>query len=85
MIRRDAMQPTRSRMMRVSFVAACCVFIGSAATAQPAQGPVVHHDLAVMVDPASHHLKVRDRIRVPGALVTAPFTISLNANPNRSR
>ena len=80
MIRRDAMQPTRSRMMRVSFVAACCVFIGSAATAQPAQGPVVHHDLAVTVDPASHHLKVRDRIRIPGALVTAPFTFSLNAD-----
>jgi hypothetical protein len=43
---------------------------------------VIHHDLVVTLDPASHRLKVRDRIRSPGALVTAPFTISLNADLN---
>ena len=74
------MQPTLSRMTLVSILAACCVSVGSAASAQPAQSPVIHHDLAVTVDPASHRLKVRDRIRIPGALVTAPFTLSLNAD-----
>src|SRR6202008_1086016 len=44
--------------------------------------PVVHHDLAVALDPVSHRLKVRDRIRIPGALVTTPFTMSLNADLN---
>ena len=37
---------------------------------------------SVTLDPANHRLKVRDRIRIPGALVTAPFTISLNADLN---
>ena len=46
--------------------------------AQPA--PVVHHDLVVTLDPANHRLKVRDRIRIPGALVTAPLILSLNAD-----
>jgi aminopeptidase N len=82
MIRRDAMQPTLARMMLVSIVAACCAFVGTAASAQSSQSPVVHHDLAVMLDPATHRLKVRDRIRIPGALVTAPFTFSLSADLN---
>src|SRR5262249_26442177 len=34
------------------------------------QAPVVHHDLVVTLDPANHRLKARDRIRIPGALVT---------------
>ncbi len=74
------MRPTLSRMMRVSIVAIGGVFISSATMAQPAQRPVVHHDLAVTVDPATRHLKVRDRIRIPGALVTAPLTFSLNGD-----
>src|SRR6202044_3023233 len=84
MTKRDAMQSTLARilarMMLVSLVAAFCAFVGFAASAQPSQAPVIHHDLAVVLDPANHHLKVRDRIRIPGALVTAPFTLSLNAD-----
>src|SRR6267378_3030514 len=82
MTRRNAMQPTFARLMLVSFVAATGAFFGPAASAQPSQSPVIHHDLAVTLDPANHRLKVRDRIRVPGALVTASFTISLNADLN---
>ncbi|HEY7301986.1 MAG TPA: M20/M25/M40 family metallo-hydrolase [Xanthobacteraceae bacterium] len=51
-----------------------------AASAEPAQRPLVHHDLTVAIDPPTHRLKVHDRIDVPGALVTAPVTISLNAD-----
>src|SRR5215510_13535232 len=80
MTRRDAMRPTLARMILVSLFAAFWAAVGPAASAE--QSPVVHHDLAVTLDPASHRLKVRDRIRVPGALVTAPFTISLNADLN---
>jgi aminopeptidase N len=47
---------------------------------QPSQSPVVHHDLTVALDPATHHLKVRDRIRIPGTLVAAPLTMALNAD-----
>jgi hypothetical protein len=50
------------------------------ASAQPSQKPLVHHDLAVTLDPAGHRLEVRDRIHVPGALVSTPFTIVLNAD-----
>src|SRR5215468_7965819 len=53
---------------------------GAFASAAPSQGLVVHHDLIVTLDPVNHRLKVRDRIRVPAALVTAPLTISLNAD-----
>jgi hypothetical protein len=60
----------------------CCAFAGAVASAAPSPGPVVHHDLIVTLDPANHRLKVRDRIRIPGALVTVPFTISLNADLN---
>jgi hypothetical protein len=69
-------------MVLTSLLAACCAAVGPGASAQPSQRPVVHHDLVVTLDPANHRLKVRDRIRIPGALVTAPFTISLNADLN---
>jgi hypothetical protein len=76
------MRPTTTRMIPVSLLAVlcACVVAGSAAAAEPAPRPVVHHDLAVALNPASHRLTVRDHIRIPGALVTAPFTISLNAD-----
>ncbi len=77
-IKRDAMRPTLASMMLVSFLAVLCPAAGPAAAADPP--PVVHHDLAVTLDPAGHRLKVRDRIRIPGALVTAPLAISLNAD-----
>src|SRR6266852_5051748 len=85
MIERDAMRmtlvpPTFARMIAVSLFVA--FFVDPAASAEPSQSPVVHHDLAVTLDPANHRLKVRDRVRIPGALVTAPFTISLNADLN---
>jgi hypothetical protein len=57
-----------------------CALAVPAASAQPSQSTVVHHDLAVALDPGTHRLKVRDRIRIPGALVTAPLTIALNAD-----
>ena len=43
---------------------------------------MIHHDLVVTLDPANHRLKVRDRIRIPGAFVSAPLTVSLNAELN---
>src|ERR1700730_5348951 len=87
MDKRDAMRPTLVRptlatMMFVSVLAAVCAVAGPAVAAEPSQGPVIHHDLVVALDPADHRLKVRDRIRIPGAVVTAPFTISLNADLN---
>ena len=82
MIKRDAMRPTLARMMLVSLLAVYCAAVGPGASAQPSQSPVIHHDLVVTLDPANHRLKVRDRIRIPGAFVTAPFTISLNADLN---
>jgi hypothetical protein len=66
--------------MLVFLVAAFCAIVGPAAAAEPSQGPVIHHNLVVTLDPPNHRLKVRDLIRIPGALVTAPFTISLNAD-----
>ena len=79
MISRAAMRPTLARvMLALLFVSSCTVVV----PAQPSQSPVIHHDLAVTLDPASHRLKVRDRIRIPGAFVTVPFTISLNADLN---
>ncbi len=80
MLRHDAMRPTLAGLMLVSFLAAFCVPAGDAALAQPSPSPVVHHHLAVALDPANHRIKVRDRILVPGALVTTPFTFSLNAD-----
>src|SRR6266700_2596109 len=87
MSKRDAMRPTLARptlarMMRGSLMAACCAVVGPAASAEPSQSPVIHHDLVVTLDPANHRLKVRDRIRIPGAFVTAAFTMSLNADLN---
>lgn len=80
---RDAMRPTLARLslagvMLVSFLAVLCPAATPAASAEPP--PVVHHDLAVTLDPASHRLKVHDRIHIPGPLVTAPLAISLNAD-----
>ena len=49
--------------------------------AQPARpGAVVHHDLTVTVDPATHHVRVRDRVKIPAALVSDPLTLSLNSD-----
>jgi peptidase M28-like protein/peptidase M1-like protein/PDZ domain-containing protein len=76
------MRSTPAKMALVCLLAAFCAAVGPGASAQPPQSPVVHHDLAVTLDPANHRLTVRDRIRIPGALVTAPFTISLNADLN---
>jgi Peptidase family M28/Peptidase family M1 domain/PDZ domain len=76
------MRPIPARVMRAIFLAAFWTVIGPAAVSQPAPNPLVHHDLAVALDPSGHRLKVRDRIRIPGALVTAPLTISLNADLN---
>ena len=75
-------RPSLARLMLVSFLAAFCAVVRPAAAAEPSQSPVIHHDLVVTLDPAAHRLKARDRIRIPGALVTAPFTISLNADLN---
>src|SRR5882672_9586653 len=76
--------PMRPSPVRPTLSMLVCLLIAFCAVARPAasaeRSPVVHHDLAVTVDPANHRLKVRDRIHVPGALVTAPFTISLNAD-----
>src|SRR5947207_8668726 len=64
----------------VFVVTALCTVLTTAMSAQPSPSPVVHHDLAVTIDPAMHRLQVRDRIRVPGALVAEPLTFSLNAD-----
>src|SRR5882762_1124270 len=77
-MRPSPVRPTLS--MLVCLLIAFCGVVGPAVSAE--QSPVVHHDLAVTLDPANHRLKVRDRIHVPGALVTVPFTISLNAALN---
>jgi aminopeptidase N len=82
MMKRDAMRSALARMLLVSLLAAFSAVAGPAAPAEPSQSPVVHHDLAVTLDPANHRLRVRDRIRIPGAFVTAPFTILLNADLN---
>jgi aminopeptidase N len=82
MTKRASMRPTLARIMFVSLLAVLCAVLGAAASAQPSQSPVIHHDLVVTLDPANHRIKVRDRIRIPGALVTAPFTVSLNADLN---
>jgi peptidase M28-like protein/peptidase M1-like protein/PDZ domain-containing protein len=66
--------------MLASFLTALCAAASPVAAADPLPSPVVHHDLAVTVDPAGHRLRVRDRIRIPGALVTAPLTFALNAD-----
>ena len=79
MIKSDAMRLILARPMHVFLLAVLCAVIGHAAVAQPSQGPVIHHDLTVVLDPTTHRIEVRDRIRIPGAFVTAPFTMSLNA------
>src|SRR5580700_11763266 len=71
---RDAMRLTLPRMKLAAVLAALCAVAGPTAAAE--RPPVVHHDLAVTLDPANHRLKVHDRIRIPGALVTGPLTIA---------
>jgi peptidase M28-like protein/peptidase M1-like protein/PDZ domain-containing protein len=78
MIKQHVMRPVHVRVF--CLLVAIGAALGSTAWAQPPQSPVVHHDLVVTLDPANHRLKVRDRIRIPGALVTAPLTMSLNAD-----
>src|SRR5215471_17055497 len=51
----------------VCVFAAFCAAVASTAFAQSPQKPLVHHDLVVALDPPNHGLKVRDRIRIPGA------------------
>jgi len=80
MIRRDAMRRAFAKVVLVFLVVAICAGAGPAVLAQ--SSTVVHHDLVVTLDPANHRLKVRNRIRIPGALVTEPLTISLNADLN---
>src|SRR5215813_12052510 len=76
------MRPRLARLILAPFLTMCVAFAGAVASAAPSHGPVVHHDRIVTLNPANHRLKVRDRIRVPAALVTAPLTISLNADLN---
>ena len=76
------MQSTLPRLMLVLLLTADCAAVAPTTFAQQSQGPVVHHDLVVTLDPANHRLKVRDRIHIPGAFFTAPITISLNADLN---
>ncbi len=64
--------------MLVSLLTVICVAAGQVAAAEPP--PVVHHDLSVALDPAGHRLKVHDRVRIPGPLVTTPLAMSLNAD-----
>jgi hypothetical protein len=68
-------QPGLAGTMLAAILAMLCP-----AAAAAAPGPVVHHDLIVTLDPAGHRLKVRDRIRIPAALVTAPLPIALNGD-----
>lgn len=69
-----------ARTMLIPLVTACCAVTTPAASA--GQQPTVNHNLVVTLDPANHRLKVHDRIQIPGALVIAPLTISLNADLN---
>src|SRR5262245_52094085 len=74
------MRSTLPRLMLVFLLTADCAAIAPTAFAQQSQSPVIHHDLVVTLDPANHRLKVRDRIHIPGAFFSAPFTISLSAD-----
>src|SRR5262245_6469278 len=78
MIRPDVMRSTFARLTLVCFAAVPCTALGPAAYAQTPQSAVVHHELTVTLDPPNHRLKVRDRIRIPGAVASA--TILLNAD-----
>ncbi len=72
----------RARLPRVIFVSALAAgtFGGHPAFAQSSLPPTIHHDLAVSLDPGTHHVHVRDHLRVPGELVTATFTLSLSSD-----
>src|SRR5262249_52859379 len=77
MKRGHAMRSIVARTMLIPLFTAVCAAAIPAASAEP--DPTVDHSLEVTLDPASHRLKVHDRIHMPGALVSAPLTISLNA------
>src|SRR5262245_24960025 len=70
----------RLTFARLTFLCFLVAAVGPTAHAQTPQAPVVHHDLVGTLDPPNHRLKVRDRIRIPGAVATA--TIALNADLN---
>jgi aminopeptidase N len=76
MIGRDVMRQALARAMLVLLLVVVAAATSPVALTQPA--PVVHHDIAVTLDPPNHRLKVRDRIRIPAAV--AGTTISLNAD-----
>src|SRR3954465_14501685 len=84
MIECIAKRPTLAMIARALPVAligvVICAATASRVSAQTSKSPVIHHDLSVVVDPTAHRLTVRDRIAIPGALVTAPLTLSLNAD-----
>jgi hypothetical protein len=67
-----------ARTMLIPLFSAFCAVTIPAAAAE--RGPTVNHSLDVTLDPANHRLQVHDRIHIPGALVIAPLTISLNAD-----
>src|SRR5215467_2946898 len=76
----NPMRPALARIMLASLLAAFCAVASPAVSAE--RSPTVNHSLAVTLDPANHHIKVHDRIHIPGSLVTSPLTISLNAALN---
>jgi len=43
------------------------------------RSPIIEHALRVRLEPAAHHLRVNDRLHVPGALVGKDFSFLLNA------
>jgi aminopeptidase N len=67
-----------ARTMLIPLFTAFCAVTNPAASAE--RQPTVNHSLEVTLDPAHHRLKVHDRIQIPGSLVIAPLTISLNAD-----
>ncbi len=72
------MRSVVARTMLIPLFTAFCAVTVAAAPAE--RDPTVNHRLEVTLDPAGHRLKVHDRIHIPGALVSAPLTISLNAD-----
>jgi len=69
------MRQALAKAVLISLLVVVAAATSPVVLAQPA--PVVHHDIAVTLDPPNHRLKVRDRIRIPAAVAA---TISLNAD-----
>jgi hypothetical protein len=69
------------RPVRVVPILMLCTLplLGAAPRAAPTSAPV-EHALQVRLEPSTHRLVVRDRLRIPAALVTADFGFSLNAD-----